>query len=148
MCWLCQASSTLPDLLFSNFSPDAGWRGTRWSHEAYLDYLRAAALTVPVLLTAIIGFRLECVMVDTLHAVDQGVACHIIANVIWLLVFMRNCLGGRNHEERAKRVNEHLAEWYRVSGKPGASKIQGGAHNRASADQRWLTQAPCESSSN
>ena len=82
MCWLCRASSTVRDRAWTDSRPGAGWRRTRWTHEAYIEYLRAAGLAIPVLLLCIVGFRLECVMVDTLHAVDQGVASHVIANTM------------------------------------------------------------------
>ena len=110
MCWLCRASSTNPALSWTQFGPGAGWRGTRWSHESYLAYLRAAALAIPVLLLAVIGFRLECVMIDTLHTVDQGVASDIIANVFWLIAEKRKCLGGANQEEQIAKLNSHMAE--------------------------------------
>ena len=124
MCWLCRASSTIPELVFSRFGPDAGWRSTRWTHETYIEYLRAAGLAIPALLIAIVGFRLECVMIDTLHTVDQGVASHIVANVIWLVVVQRKKLGGTTQESQIAAVNEHLRRWYQ-SAKRGTNKIQG-----------------------
>ena len=94
MCWMCRASSTIPDLYFGRFGPGAGWRATRWSHEGYLEYLRGLGIAIPVLLIALIGFRLECIMVDTLHTVDQGVASHILGNVFWYVAVRKRSLGG------------------------------------------------------
>eukprot|EP00959_Pyramimonas_sp_CCMP1952_P387391 8118461-Pyramimonas_sp.AAC.1 len=51
----------------------------------YLRHLHVEGLAVPVLFACLLGFRLECVMVDVLHTVDQGVANHIVASVIWLV---------------------------------------------------------------
>ena len=100
MCWMCTASSTIRDLAFSNFAPNAKWRSTRWSHESYLAYLRAVGLAILALLLCIIGFRLECVMVDTLHTVDQRVAGHIAGNVFWLLAVKRRVFGGATQQEQ------------------------------------------------
>jgi hypothetical protein len=58
-----------------------------------------------------LGFRLECVTTDVLHCVDQGVGSHIIANVIWILVVLRGCLGGRTFGERVSLGNAHLKAW-------------------------------------
>ena len=37
-------------------------------------------MVIPILLAKVIGFRLECIMVDVLHTVDLGIAAHIIGN--------------------------------------------------------------------
>ena len=58
MCWMCKASSNDPDLTWTDFSSTAGWRGTIWSHESYMTFLRTSGLAIPVLFTAAIGFRL------------------------------------------------------------------------------------------
>ena len=112
MCWLCKASSTIRELAFSNFAPDAKWRSTRWSHESYLAHLRSLGMIVPVLFLCILGFRLECVMVDTLHTVDQGVASHIIGNVMWLIAVKRRGFGGTTQVENIKRLDKHMRQWY------------------------------------
>jgi hypothetical protein len=89
MCPFCRASSTVPDRLWTNFEDDAGWRDTRWSHETYMAHLRHGGLPVPMMFRqvgGVIGLRLECVMVDVLHTVDQGVASHVVGNIIWFLL--------------------------------------------------------------
>ena len=84
MCWMCGASGVKDSpLAFLNCGVDALWRDTRRSHEDYLEELLAAGKRPAVLLTEALGLRLECVMVDVLHAVDQGIASHIIANMFW-----------------------------------------------------------------
>ena len=110
MCPYCRASSTCRARSWTDFSAAAGWRDTLWSHESYMRYLGDNGLPIPALFRAL-GFRLECVSVDVLHCVDQGVASHIIANVIWILVVLRGCLGGRNFGERIKLANDHLKAW-------------------------------------
>ena len=60
MCWLCEASSVNLDMLWTGLGPDAGWRRTRWSHEAYFAYLTAPVIVAPLLLAIVTGFRLDC----------------------------------------------------------------------------------------
>ena len=131
MCWLCRASSTVRDRAWTNSRPGAGWRRTRWTHEGYIEYLRAAGMAVPVLLLCIVGFRLECVMVDTLHAVDQGVSSHVIANTMWHFAVNRRVFGGATQEAAVAALHQHMNRWYRnllSSSSPSsstASKVQG-----------------------
>ena len=111
MCWLCKASSTNPAMAWVRFGPGAGWRKTKWTHEAYLAFLRAAGLAIPALLAIAIGFRLDCVMIDVLHTVDQGVASHIIANVMWHFAVVRRAFGGTNQEQCVNNLYSHLQRW-------------------------------------
>ena len=100
MCPYCMASSTIPHLLFSNTRKDAPWKETVRSHEEYLRYLHAEGLAVPVWFACLLGFRLECAMVDVLHTVDQGVASHIVASVIWLVAVVKTSFGGATQAEK------------------------------------------------
>ena len=113
MCFLCKASSTDAALAWVKFGPDAGWRRTRWTHESYLRFLRLGGLAIPALLCMAIGFRLECVMVDVLHTVDQGVASHIIANIMWVFAAVRGVLGGANQQDRIKKLHLHIKKCIR-----------------------------------
>ena len=123
MCFMCQASSTTRRLAWTQLGPDAGWRDTRWTHESYLAFLVAAAMFVPTLLTAVTGLRLECIMIDVLHAVDLGITSHIIGNVFWLIAIRRNAFGCKNNEDRIKKLNEHMVAWYKRA--KCESKVQG-----------------------
>ena len=76
-------------LAWSDCTPGAAWRHTCWTHEAYKTFLAASALTIPVLLACAQGLRLECITVDVLHCVDQGVAPHIIGNIFWIFAARR-----------------------------------------------------------
>ena len=59
---------------------DAEWRDTMMTHE---DYLASPFFGKPVpSIFKISTMRLEFVMADVLHVVDQGVAVHIIANTM------------------------------------------------------------------
>ena len=113
MCWLCKASSTIPTLVWSNFKADAGWRATRWTHEDYIAKHTVSAREVCLLVVDAIGFRLDCVLIDILHAVDQGVASHVIDGVLCLLVLWREVFGGGNQEEALKILSTHMKDWHR-----------------------------------
>ena len=63
-------------------------------------------------------------MIDTLHTVDQGIASHIVGNVIWLVVVSRKKLGGTSKESLIAAVNQHLKQWYKSAG-AGLHKLQG-----------------------
>ena len=58
------------------------------------------------------GMRLECVTVDLLHCVDLGIAAHVIANILFILIITRSVLGGTNMEQRIAHLNAHLSVWY------------------------------------
>ena len=123
MCFLCKASSTNPALAWVRYGPDAGWRKHRWTHETYLRFLRRAACAIPPLLCLAIGFRLECVMIDVLHTVDQGVASHIIANVLWIFAVMRGVFGGVTKADRVRKMHEKIQQWYKDTKE--RTKVQG-----------------------
>ena len=113
MCFCCRASSTIRNLSWTNFTPLAAWRDTLWTHEAYMTYLLAQGLTIPILLQLVIGFRLESIMIDVLHTVDLGVAAHIIGNVLFIFGVLRAVFGGRNYEQRVGALSNALDNWYK-----------------------------------
>ena len=78
---------------------------------------------IPALLILAVGFRLECVMVDVLHTVDQGIASHIIANVFWHFATKVKAFGGANQDSQIKQLYAHMQSWYKRT-KPN-SKIKG-----------------------
>ena len=93
MCYLCEASSTDPSVPWYDCRECATWRGTMYSDESWRALLFAQGMAVPALLLLVIGMRLECITVDPLHAVDQGIGSHIIANILWYLVVVKRVLG-------------------------------------------------------
>ena len=123
MCFRCKASSTIQSVAWTDCGPRAGWRDTRWSHEGYLAFLRASGFAIPVLLMLVIGFRLECVAIDVLHTVDQGVASHIIGNILWHVGVVRAALGRGTIEEKVQLLDKDLARWYKETA--AKSKLQG-----------------------
>ena len=112
MCFMCRASARDGPLAWVRFGPGAGWRKTRWTHETYMRFLRQAGLAIPVLLTICVGFRLDCVMIDVLHTVDQGVASHIVANVLWAFAVCRKVFGGNTQKEQVANLFAHMNRWY------------------------------------
>ena len=52
-----------------------------FTHDTWLEHIRAEGHD-PVLLTYIDGFVLGMIHIDVLHAVDQGVAQHVIGNIL------------------------------------------------------------------
>ena len=123
MCWLCKASSTDPSLAWVKYGPDAKWRETRWSHESYMRFLRGAGIAIPALLAFAIGFRLECIMIDVLHTVDQGVASHIVGNVLWYFAVVRKMWGGTTQQQQIEHMFKHMQKWYK--GSQADSKVKG-----------------------
>ena len=123
MCWLCRASSTNEALAWVHFGPEAGWRRTRWTHAGYLRWLRRMGLAIPALLLLVIGFRLECIMIDILHTVDQGVASHIIANVMWTFAVRRKVFGASNQEVAVASLYSNMQRWFKETKE--RSKLKG-----------------------
>ena len=105
MCPFCPASSTDPSLAWTDTSRTAGWRATRWTHETYMAWRRAAGLAIPMLFL-VIGFRLECVNIDVLHTVDQGIDSHNIGSIMWYFAIIRCVFGGRTiFEKQIENLN-------------------------------------------
>ena len=134
MCWMCDASAEGP-LSFANFAADAPWRATRRTHEVYVAKLRATGRALPALFEHVAGLRLECVMVDILHTVDQGVALHIIGNVFHeCLTKGAFCDGGKDANLVA--LNAALVAWYKRTKE--TSRIKGKlTHERIKTSKDW-----------
>lgn len=121
-CWLCAASTSGP-LLWTDCSPNAAWRVTMKTHEQFVQSLHASRKPLPRLFE-IKGLRLEGVMVDTLHTVDQGVAVHAIANVF--VEIMALGIWGSTQQIQSEGLQREIDAWYRgQSKKIKASKVQG-----------------------
>jgi hypothetical protein len=84
---LYAASNSIDALLSTHGGAGAGWRPTILTHEAYLAHCAANAIYVSNLFKIKV-LRLEGTMIDILHAVDQGVACHVAANVFIEVCFL------------------------------------------------------------
>ena len=121
MCWICRAVAD-GILSFTDCSPTAAWRATRRTHEGFLRELRRAGKALPIMFQKVKGLRLECIMIDVLHTVDQGIASHIFGNVFWLCVSQR-CFGGSNLEKNLEMLNAEIKKFYKT--RPNLSKIQG-----------------------
>ena len=113
MCWMCAASGVLAALLFTAVGPNAGWRETRRTHESYLAELLRRGEAVPILFALCTGLRLECVMIDIMHAVDLGLAAHVVGNIFWELIARRTW--GPNQAVNLEALKERLKQWYSVT---------------------------------
>ena len=126
MCPFCRASNVDKACLWTDFGPNATWRDRRWTHESYLNFLRTHGLAIPVfflLVVGAIGFRLECITVDPLHAIDLGFSSHIVGNVFWYLSVIRNVFAATTYAQRISKLNTRLREWYNKT--KCTSRIQG-----------------------
>ena len=118
MCWLCLASGAGPaegedDLRYTHCGRDAPWRKTRLSHERYLRWqLKHGKAAGPICL-AVLGLRLECCRIDTLHTVDLGVAAHIIANIMMACISLH--VWGSNQDLGIVGLRAALAEFYKLT---------------------------------
>ena len=115
MCPFCRASNNDRDLAWTDFSETAGWRSTVWEHEGYMQHLRLHGKSIPALFAAkgVIGLRLENVMIDILHTVDQGLGSSVIGNVLWYLCIVVNCFGATTYALRIKACADDLISWYK-----------------------------------
>ena len=120
---MCRASSALRELAFTDCSESAGWRNTRFSHEYWRRYMSTFGYSIPILLLLVIGLRLECISVDSLHALDLGFACHIQGNTLWELV-QRHAFGKPNQDENVQELEKEMKAWCKTHRVP--SRIQGG----------------------
>ena len=83
MCFLCDAgdgdNATHP---WRDFRRCASWRSTKRDHCAYLRHLEEQGKILPEVFL-IRGFRLEGVVIDTMHCADLGITMHILGNIFW-----------------------------------------------------------------
>lgn len=91
-------------MLWTNADSDAGWRATIRSHATYLHELAAKGLPLPGPFK-ISSLYLEGIMCDVLHAVDQGVACHVVANVFIEIMGLRHWGGNQELQLKGLQVN-------------------------------------------
>ena len=125
MCPFCRASNVVDGFLWTDCTDGAGWRLTKWSHDAYIHYLNCNGLPIPVLFLIAIGFRLCCVMIDSLHTVDQGIASHIVGSALWYVTVIRGKLGGGTLAAKVELLNKRLKQYYSQESCQKKSRLQG-----------------------
>jgi hypothetical protein len=109
--------------VWTDCSDASPWRTTIRSHESWLAEMSAAGKQVANLFK-ISGLRLEGVMIDTLHAIDQGIAVHAIAN-IFVEVMALNPWGS-NKKANVAGLERDMKLWYKTANKKAkSSKLQG-----------------------
>ena len=69
-----------------------------------MQHLLHNGRAIPIMLGihGVVGPRLECFMIDVLHAIDQGTSSYIIAKILWICAIARSCLGGSDMAEKTK----------------------------------------------
>jgi hypothetical protein len=122
MCWLCRASGAIKSLAFTDCRNDANWRNTRWTDESWRAHMRAMALSIPVLLLLVIGLRLECISIDSLHALDLGFASHVAGNTFWEGI-QRKVWGKNNQDDNVVELEKDMKTWCKAN--KISSRIQG-----------------------
>lgn len=135
-CWVCKASINQAGFRWTDFGDGAGWRPTIRSHESWLAELAVAGKPVPDIFK-VRGLRLEGVMIDVLHAVDQGLASHVIANIFVEIMALGHW--GSTHKSRASGLQGALKSWYTQQSKTiKASKVQGDlTYERIKTSNDW-----------
>jgi hypothetical protein len=110
MCWIFDATGReAQDLRWTQYGPDAPWQATVKNHEAYIEDLVATGRPIPALFK-VHTMRLEGVMIDVLHAIDQGLAIHIAGNVLFEIA---ETLAGTTRSARTKALDHILKAWYK-----------------------------------
>jgi hypothetical protein len=115
MCWICNAS---PNGALSWCLQ--AWRHTIRTHQSYVAEQVALGLELPILFN-IHTLILEGVLIDTLHAADQGMTSHLVANVFVEVMALGHW--GNNQADRCTGLAAALKAWYGQN--KWANKIQG-----------------------
>ena len=122
MCWLCMASSSIAILAFTCCSSTAGWRGTKFSHEIFLQHLRDRNWEPPLFLLLVIGIRIECILIDSLHMMELGCTSHIIGNIL-VEAARRHFFGASNIEDNIELMDLDLRKYQKRM--KASSQLQG-----------------------
>ena len=109
MCFACgaeQGDGADPDLVWTGSA--RGWTRTIKTHESWLEELAALGRVAPVLFS-VRGLRLEGVMIDVLHALDQGCTSHLIGNV-WFEIMAK---WGGSLENQVAALQADIKKWHK-----------------------------------
>ncbi len=112
MCWMCGATGGDDAMRYTSAAPDAPWRASRKSHEAYVAEVAAIGNMLPMLLRVVRGFRTDCVKIDVLHCVDLGVASHILGNIFWECI-LAHAWGYTTFALNTQALMKDIKEFYR-----------------------------------
>ena len=73
-------------LMYTDWSDDAAWVGTSVSDDAF-DLIKGRQ--IQSVLTAMPGWRLSRVRIDTMHVNNLGIAWYVVGNLLWFLTYYR-----------------------------------------------------------
>ena len=79
---------------------------------------------LPLLLQKVLGLRLECFRIDVLHAVDLGVAAHIVGNILWESV-VDHKWGAPTQDENLALLEADFRKWEKSQDVPHRGRLQG-----------------------
>ena len=110
MCWKCKASPHSGELCWTRHSMQAGWRRTLRTHDSWVQEVRDRGGELPAIFQ-IRTLRLEGVLGDAMHTIDQGITPSLVANVMCEVM---ETFGG-NQDTKAKALDKHLKDWYKTT---------------------------------
>ena len=119
-CWQCDATASAGPRCFRDCSPAAGHRATLLSHEEYLARC-AEEGSQPSYIFRCPGFRLENIVVDSMHAADLGCFADALGSIMALHIGNRQWFP--NQAAGLANLNQLLTAWYRAHPEHAASKI-------------------------
>eukprot|EP00959_Pyramimonas_sp_CCMP1952_P126167 2638337-Pyramimonas_sp.AAC.1 len=113
MCWKCNASPLQGDLCWTCTGAEAGWRKTLRSHSTYIRGLEQRGEPLPAIM-GIRALRLEGILGDAMHSLDQGVTNMVVGNV--MVEVMDSGDFGTNQDMKAANLDKHLKAYYKRTG--------------------------------
>ena len=116
-CWLCDATLDPGPLCYKQFAPDAPYRDTMITHEAYMQSCADDGMQ-PSHMFRCPGFSLALVIVDSMHAADLGSFCDALGSLFFLEIRNKDWYG--NQTIGLAGLNSQLATYYKAN--PGLSK--------------------------
>ena len=110
-CIFCKAGRT--QCLFTDFRPEAEWRRAVWGGQEWRD-----AHPDCHKLLRFLGCSIHTVHCDVLHTVSLGVTYHVVANVLYLLIWEGQWPSRTPLKERLRAVWTEIKEFYSLARAP------------------------------
>ena len=118
-CWQCDAAKSGPNA-FTDFTPQAAHRLTRFGHEGYMERCIAQA-EQPANIFRCPGTTLSHIAIDAMHAGDLGCFQDAIGSLFWLEITWKTVHS--NQRVGLKSLNAELEAFYAVNRDLGLSPI-------------------------
>ena len=91
-----------------------------------MAFLRERGLPVPQLFRrrgGVLGLRLDNVLIDILHTVDQGLGSNVIGNIVWYFAVIMGVFGAGTYAQKIQACGEDMKLWYKK--RKLSSRLQG-----------------------